>query len=58
MANRYHSEVHPDKQRVSKKIEVLMHENVPQKQAVAMAINMEKHHRLTNYGGYIRVKKK
>ena len=43
--------------RVGKKIEHLMDEGKPQKQVVAMAINMEKKHRLTESGGYKRVKK-
>src|SRR5581483_9088843 len=40
---------------VSKKIGVLRHEGVPQKQAVAMAINMGKAGRITKSGGYRRV---
>ena len=43
--------------RVGKKISHLMDEGKPQDQAVAMAINMEKKHRLTESGGYKRVKK-
>lgn len=43
--------------RVSTKIKVLRNEGVKQDQAVATAINMEKKHRLTNSGGYKRVKK-
>jgi hypothetical protein len=44
--------------RVSKKISVLRHEGVPEKQAVATAINMGKKHRITASGGYRRVSKK
>ena len=40
---------------VSKKIKVLRHEGVPQKQAEAMAINMGKAGRITKSGGYRRV---
>ena len=43
--------------RVGKKISHLIHEGKPQDQAVAIAINMEKKHRLTESGGYKRVKK-
>jgi len=44
---------------VSKKISHLVkREGVPQEQAVAMAINMNKKGRLTKEGGYIPVKKK
>lgn len=43
--------------RVSKKISHLRDEGVPEDQAVAMAINMEKRHRLTDSGGYKRAKK-
>jgi hypothetical protein len=43
---------------VSKKIKVLRHEGVPQKQAEAMAINMGKKGRITKSGGYKRVGKK
>lgn len=44
--------------RVSKKISMLMHEGKDEKQAVAMAMNMDRAHRLTKEGGYIRKKKK
>lgn len=44
--------------RVSKKIEHLMHEGKPQKQAVAEALAMDRAHRLTAGGGYIRKKDK
>ena len=44
--------------RVGKKIAILEHEGKPAAQAVATAINMEKKHRLTDSGGYKRVKKK
>jgi hypothetical protein len=44
-------------QRVSKKIEHLRKEGVPQKQAVATALEMERKHRLTPGGGYKPVKK-
>ena len=43
---------------VSKKIKVLRHEGVPEKQAVAMGVNMGKQGRITPSGGYKRVKKK
>jgi hypothetical protein len=43
---------------VSNKIETLMAEHMPQKQAVAVALNMKRAGRLTASGGYIRVKKK
>lgn len=43
--------------RTSKKISKLMHEGEPQKKAVAMAMSMEREHRLTEGGGYKRVKK-
>ena len=39
---------------VSQKISVLRHEGTPQKQAVAMAINMGKAHRLKPGGRYVR----
>jgi hypothetical protein len=45
------------KKRISTKIRVLRKEGVKQDQAVAMSISMEKKHRLTNSGGYKRVKK-
>lgn len=42
--------------RVSKKISVLeREEKVPHQQAIAMAINMDKRHRLDSNGGYKRV---
>jgi hypothetical protein len=44
--------------RIGKKISILMHEGTPQKQAEAMALSMEREHRLTDSGGYIRAKKK
>ena len=44
--------------RVGKKIEVLRGEGVPQKQAVATALNMDRKGRLTASGGYIRAGKK
>lgn len=44
----------PKKERVGKKISKLMHEGKPQDQAVAMALNMEREHRLTDSGGYKR----
>ena len=43
--------------RVGKKISKLMHEGKPQDQAVAEALSMERAHRLTESGGYKRVKK-
>jgi hypothetical protein len=43
--------------RVSKKISHLEHEGTPHKQAIAMAINMEKKHRITPSGGYRHVRK-
>ena len=45
--------------RVSKKISKLRHESppVPQRQAVAMSLEMQRHGRLTKSGGYRRVKK-
>jgi len=43
---------------VSKKISHLVKEGTPHKQAVAMAINMGKKHRITESGGYRPVKKK
>ena len=41
---------------VSKKISHLVHEGKPQRQAVAMALSMQRAHRLTKEGGYIRAK--
>lgn len=43
--------------RVGKKISHLMHEGKPAEQAQAMALEMERKHRLTESGGYKRVKK-
>lgn len=43
--------------RVGKKIAHLRQEGKPQDQAVAMALDMERHHRLTESGGYKRVRK-
>ena len=43
---------------VGKKIEILMGEGKPQKQAVATALSMQRAGRLTASGGYRRVKKK
>jgi len=43
-----------EKSLVSQKISVLRHEGKPEKQAVAMAINMGKAHRLRSGGRYIR----
>jgi len=43
---------------VSKKISHLRHEGVPQKQAVAEALDMKRRGRLTKSGGYRRVHKK
>ena len=43
--------------RVGKKISHLMDEGKPQDQAVAMSLEMERKHRLTESGGYKRVKK-
>lgn len=43
-----------NKDLVSQKISVLRHEDVPQKQAVAMAINMGKAGRLRAGGKYVR----
>lgn len=42
------------KKRVSEKISVLMHEGTPQKQAVAMGLEMERAHRLGPGGVYKR----
>ncbi len=39
---------------VSKKISHLVHEGKPQKQAVAMGLNMQREGRLTKSGGYRR----
>jgi hypothetical protein len=39
---------------VSKKISTLRHEDVPEDQAVAMALNMKREGRLTKSGGYKR----
>ncbi len=44
--------------RIGKKIEILMGEGKPQSQAAAMSMSMEKEHRLTDKGEYIRVRKK
>jgi len=44
--------------RVSKKISFLRHENVPQEQAVAESLSMERTGRLTKSGGYIRAGKR
>ena len=52
----HHSKPTMGKERVGTKIGILEHEGTPHKQAIAMAINMEKEHRLTNSGGYRRVK--
>ena len=49
--------VHHSKAAIGKKIGILEHEGTPPKQAIAMAINMDKEHRLTPEGGYKRVKK-
>lgn len=38
--------------RIGEKIEHLVHEGKPKKQAIAMAINMEKKHRLGAHGEY------
>jgi hypothetical protein len=43
---------------VSKKIKVLRHEGVSEKQAIATAISMGKAGRITKSGGYRHVKKK
>jgi hypothetical protein len=43
---------------VSKKISKLSHEGYPHKQAIAIAINMNREGRLTESGGYRHVKKK
>jgi hypothetical protein len=44
--------------RISQKIDTLIGEGTPQKQAVAMAYSMERAGRLTAGGGYKRVGKK
>jgi len=44
--------------RVGKKISHLMHEGVPQKQAIAESLSMKRAGRLTKEGGYVPVKKK
>lgn len=44
--------------RVSKKISHLRHEGVPQQQAVAEALSMERAGRITPSGGYRHAKKK
>ena len=44
--------------RVGKKISMLEHEGEPHKKAIAMALEMERHHRLTQSGGYKRVKRR
>lgn len=43
---------------VSKKISILRHEGVPEKQAVAESLSMERAGRLTKDGEYRRVKPK
>jgi len=43
--------------RVGKKIAILEQEGKPPAQAIAMALSMERAHRLTESGGYKRVKK-
>lgn len=42
----------------SRKISKLVREGVPQKQAVAEALNMKRAHRLTKRGGYRRVRRR
>jgi hypothetical protein len=44
--------------RVSKKISILRDENIPQRQAVAMALSMNRAGRLTSGGEYIHSRKK
>lgn len=44
--------------RVSDKIRVLRHENVPRDQAIAMSLSMERAGRLRPGGKYVRAKKK
>ena len=46
------------RQRVSDKISVLRHENVPRDQAIAMSLSMERAGRLRPGGKYVRAKKK
>jgi hypothetical protein len=41
--------------RVSEKISVLRHEGVPEKQAVAESLSMERSHRLGRHGKYRHV---
>jgi hypothetical protein len=43
---------------VGKKISKLMHEGKDQRQSVAIALDMQRKHRLTRSGGYHRVKRK
>lgn len=43
--------------RIGKKISLLVGEGTPQKQAVAEALSMDRAHRLTANGDYIRAKK-
>lgn len=43
--------------RISEKLSLLRREGEPQKKAVAMAINMEKSHRLGRHGAYRRAAK-
>lgn len=45
-------------QRISRKIEVLRHEDIPERQSIAMAISMERRHRLGPNGEYYRVPKR
>lgn len=46
------------KDRVSKKISKLRHEDVPERQAVAEALSMERAGRITPSGGYRHVSRK
>lgn len=46
------------KSAVSRKISVLVREGVPQRRAVAESLSMQRAHRLTKTGGYIRAGKK
>jgi hypothetical protein len=46
------------KSAIGKKISKLRHEGKPEKQSVAIALNMLRSGRLTKEGGYIRSKKK